>query len=298
MGEIAGLVAAFIWAANNIMVRSQSDRLDMLSLNAIRCIAAAPIAVLAPVLLGCGDALLRTPPVALAYVLAAAVMAIGVGDTIYYVSQKRLGVSRAQPISNVYPIFTLMLAATFLGEKATWTLLAAVLLVVVGIYFLSARHGSEGEAVATAITEKARLGLGMAVGAGLCWAVATVLLRQGMVEMDALSAQQVRLPAIALLLVGMVRLTGRPVGFRRYGWRALLVVGGSGVLGMCIGGLLFLYSVQATGAAKASLLSSLSPFFGAPLAAILLGERITWRVVAGMLCCMGGVWLIFVPVAI
>lgn len=298
MGELAGLVAAFIWAANNIMVRSQSDRLDMLTLNAIRCIAAAPIAALVPVVLGTGDALLRTPPLALVYIVAAAVMAIGVGDTIYFVSQKRLGVSRAQPISNVYPIFTLVLATVFLGERATWTLVGAVLLVVVGIYFLNAQRDAAGQVAALADARRARLGLGMAVGAGLCWAVATVLLRQGVIEMDALSAQQLRVPVIALLLVGMLRLTGRPVGFHRYGWRAVLIVGGSGVVGMALGGLLFLYSVQATGAAKAALLSSLSPFFSAPLAAMFLGERITWRVVVGMVCCVCGVWLIFFPAVI
>ncbi len=277
------------------MVRSQSDRLDMLSLNAIRCLGAVPVALVLPLLVGSGAGVLQSPPLALTYIVAGAVSAMGIGDTIYYSSQKILGVSRAQPISNIYPIFTLILAALFLGEQATWALGAAVALVVAGIYLLTEKRDSVSSASIAADGAEARLGVALAVAAGFFWAIGTVLFRQGILDLSVLTANQLRIPTVALMLLGLVRLTGRPMQFARYGWRTLLVIGGAGVLGIGLGSILFLYSVQVTSAAKAALLSSMSPFFGAPLAALFLGEQLTWRTVVGMVLCVVGVWLIFFP---
>ena len=293
MGEVSGLIAALIWATTNIMMRSQSDRFDILTLNAIRVLGAVPIALLLPVLIGSGPGVLQSPPLALVYIVAGGMSAMGIGDTIYYTSQKILGVSRAQPISNIYPIFTLALAALFLGEQATWALGVAIVLVVAGIYLLTEKRDNLSSSAAAG--KDARLGVALAVAAGFWWAVGTVLFRQGMLDLSVFTANQLRIPAVGIALLGVVRLTGRPMQFGSYGWRTLLIVGGAGVLGIGLGSLLFLYSVQTTSAAKAALLSSMSPFFGAPLAALFLGEQLTWRAVFGMLLCVVGVWLIFFP---
>lgn len=288
-------MAAFVWALTNIIVRSQSDRMDMLSLNTLRCLAAVPFALLSPFMLRTNVILAETSVLAYLYVVAGGVITMVIGDITYFKSQKALGVSRAQPISNIYPIFTLLLATAFLGEQPTWTLAVSILLLLLGTYLLVERSDTAVNGRTDASAMSPRLGLGLALGAGGFWAIGTTFLGLGLLELDPLMANQLRIPAVAAILLLAMRLSGRPMDFRRHGWRALWLIAGAGILGVAVGSLLFLYSVQATGASKAALLSSLSPFFAAPLAAIFLHERVTWRTALGMLLCVGSVWLVLLP---
>jgi drug/metabolite transporter (DMT)-like permease len=59
--------------------------------------------------------------------------------------------------------------------------------------------------------------------------------------------------------------------------------------------MLFVLAVQRAGAAKTAVLSSTAPLFALPLAALLLGERLTGRVILGTLLSIAGVWLVVAP---
>jgi drug/metabolite transporter (DMT)-like permease len=69
-----------------------------------------------------------------------------------------------------------------------------------------------------------------------------------------------------------------------------------GVLGLGVGTalaiVLFVTSVLYAGAARAAALSSTSPLFGVPIAAILLKEPLTLRLVGGVGLIVAGVWFI------
>ena len=71
-----------------------------------------------------------------------------------------------------------------------------------------------------------------------------------------------------------------------------MILGTAGVMGAGVGSMLYVLAVQQAGAARTAILSSTAPLFALPMAALLLHERITPRVVAGTLLSIVGIWLV------
>jgi drug/metabolite transporter (DMT)-like permease len=66
----------------------------------------------------------------------------------------------------------------------------------------------------------------------------------------------------------------------------------AGMFGTGMGSLLYVIGIQQAGAARAALLSSTSPLFALPLAAVVLHERLTARVIAGAIVSVAGIFLV------
>ena len=131
--------------------------------------------------------------------------------------------------------------------------------------------------------------------AAVFWAIATVSLRDAAEAFGAISVGALRIPAAAGFLSAVAltqsRTSLRKRSVSRRSW-GVLTVAGAGVLGTGVGSLLFIYAVQEVGAGKTAVLSSVSPLFALPLAAIFLGERITrWLVLGTGLAVIGIVLL-------
>jgi drug/metabolite transporter (DMT)-like permease len=77
---------------------------------------------------------------------------------------------------------------------------------------------------------------------------------------------------------------------RGQGLRTLGVVVLTGIIGMSLGTFAYLAAVQRAGAARTSVLTAAMPVFGVPFS-LLLGEKLTVRIVVGTLLTIGGVWL-------
>jgi drug/metabolite transporter (DMT)-like permease len=137
----------------------------------------------------------------------------------------------------------------------------------------------------------------MAVVAGICWAIGTTFFRQGMQDLNFTTVNQVRIPLMAVLMLAIGPVIGRPVRVKAYGRRTFGMIALVGLLGMGFGSLLFLFSLQDLGATRAALIGALSPFFGVPLAAVFLSEKITRRRVLGMILCVAAVWLVLNPIS-
>jgi drug/metabolite transporter (DMT)-like permease len=295
LGELAGLASAAAWAVNSTLLRWLAPRADVVVLNALRCAIATVLLGGAVVLLGRADQLDDVPLPAAALLLATVVIGIGLGDSLYFHALRLVGVARAQPIAMSYPLFTTLLAMALLGERLSAGALVGVGLVVVGVALVAtaqvgARGGGKG--IAAQSRQQLRLGAALAIGAALCWAVGTVLLRPALEGVDLWVATTIRMLGAALLLhvyaarhLPAVRRVARDS--RAFALGVLLL----GV-GTAISLSLFLVSVAYAGAARASALSSASPLFGVPLAVMLLRERVTWQLLVGAGTTLAGVWLI------
>jgi drug/metabolite transporter (DMT)-like permease len=132
------------------------------------------------------------------------------------------------------------------------------------------------------------LGVGAATLAALAWAVSAVALKAPLREVDAVTAQAIRLPIAGLLLlatpwargaVGRVR-AGEPRVLTLMIVLSLLTVASS---------VMFTAAVKFTGVGVAVVLSSTAPMFAMPLGLLFLGERLTAAPVAGTLIAMAGI---------
>ena len=289
LGELSALACAVLWAFSTVLMRSQTGRVPVLALNAIRTLYASVVVLGGLLLLGRIGDLLTVPAQALTGLLASIVVGMAIGDALHFRAMHAIGVSRALPISSSYPILSAILAAIFLDEPLTARIGLGILLVVAGVYLVAfpIRRGR----VTNEPVTPARTGILMALAASVCWSLSTVLVRPSLDLIDPVLGNGVRLP-VAFVVMSLLSLRGgqvpNPFAYGRRSAGTLAVAGSmSGVSGA-----LWLYSVGTAGAAKAATLSSTAPIFAAPLAALLLGEKLSMQIGLGTVITVVGIWLV------
>ena len=136
-------------------------------------------------------------------------------------------------------------------------------------------------------------GLLLIVLAALAWAGGTVWMREVGEGFDATAVEVVRIPSAMITMGAIVYLSPRSALRRRaVPRRSQWVLALAGITGAGVGSLLFIVAVQEIGAGETAVVSSLSPLFALPLAAIFLGERITVWLLVGVALAVGGIVLL------
>ena len=120
------------------------------------------------------------------------------------------------------------------------------------------------------------------------WGGAFSLIRNAVPALGPLGLSAVRLAVAALIMVGYLRATGGRVQWRR-DWRALAVVG---IFGAALPFPLFAYGATQWPAGILAIINATVPLWGAVIARIWLGDRITAVAVLGLVFGIGGVALL------
>lgn len=290
-GEFIGLVCALIWALNGLILRTQSYKIPPALMNAIRCgVASVLFWILLP-FESSPLSFLQVPLREWALLIGSVIVGIVIGDTLYLSAIKELGVSRPLALVGTYPLTTLLFEQLLLRHPVSRMFVLGSCLVVVGVICLSFRSRGEGSTF-EGRPVRVRLGVFLSLSASLLWGLSTVMLQPAIVHLTAIQANSIRMPLVALMLYLTRYWTGPVVSLRQVDRRSLLIVAGTGILGMGLGSFLFLMAIDLVGPAKTATLSSASPIFGMTMAVIFLKEELTFRVVLGVALCMAGVWLV------
>ncbi len=289
MGELAALGTAILWATTSTLVGSQTTRVPTTVISAVQLITATLVLwVIAAVFLLTGDARGPTPAQAVALV-ATALIGPGLGDMLYFAGIRMIGVARSFPISMAgSTLFTISLAALFVGEAITLPIVAGAILTIAGISLIATRQQSSD------IDKGAQVlrGILIILAAALLWAVATVSLRAATDGVSVPLVSSIRIPAAAIFALMLARGTGRVLRPGHYGVRSIVTLSIAGVMGAGVGSMLYVLAVQEAGASRTAILSATAPLFALPLAAVLLHERITRRVATDTLFSIAGIWLV------
>ena len=291
MGELAGLASAVIWAGTNTVLRGQSVRLGAFVVNAWRALFASACFVVIFLLTRRPADLLTLRPGPVLALLASVVIGMAIGDSLQFMALAQIGVSRAVPISSCFPLFTVGLAALFLHERIGARTLAGSFLVIGGVTVLALPRAAQANKAVPGTAEHHWLGVALALIAALCWACSTTITRVAVEQIDVVTANTIRLPvsAAVLLLLGRGRAKLSP---SRYGWRTFGILFLVGAVGTAGSGFLYLTSVQLAGAARTAILSSTAPVFAMPLAVLFLRERPGLRGLLGTLVAVAGIALV------
>ena len=290
MGEIAALLSAFTWAGSSAMIGSQLQRVPTVVASAVRLIGGMLLLwamSLVLLLVGQTHGLNFGPLLALA---GSAVLGLSAGDTLYIAGIRHIGLARATPISMaMFPLFTFVLAAVLLGEAITPSVVGGAVLIVLGLHLVTRRPGS-----VASTQEGGQLwwGVGLVLLAALLWALAGVWLRAASTGVNPALAGAVRVSAAGLVTLAAMRVSGHSVRLTQCDRRSLLVLTAAGMFGTGLGSMLYVMGVQLAGAARAAILSSTTPLFALPLAALFLHERLTARLIGGALVSVVGIWLV------
>jgi len=276
LGAVCATGSALTWSLINLLVRSLSPAFNSVALNALRSTVGS-VLIVAWIAAMDGLGGLTDMSARAVWLLAiSVVLAVGVGDTIFFESVKGLGLVRAMTVSMVYPLFAALLAALLLGEAPTTQVSVGGLLTLAGLILTVRAKGGE-------VPAHGRFGLGLvaALVAALAWAVSVILLKPALEEVDAVRSQAIRLPLAAAMLwatpwAWRVR---RPL--REQGRAGLWQLGALGALSAA-SSILFVAGVRHAGVAVATVLSSTAPIFALPLGFFFLGERVRPIAVAGI----------------
>ncbi|PYM73591.1 MAG: hypothetical protein DME03_15265 [Candidatus Rokuibacteriota bacterium] len=174
------------------------------------------------------------------------------------------------------------MAALCLDEPITLPIVVGALVTLGGLVLIVAPWAERPP------EERFWFGVGTAALASLAWAVSTVLVKPPLAEMDAVTAQAIRLPLASafLWLTPWARGTPRALAVSgRSAWLRIVVLG----VITSVSSVMFVAGVKYAGVAVASVLSSTAPMFAIPLAVAFLGERLTARAVLGVAVTVGGI---------
>lgn len=293
IGESAALTSALLWALSNVLMGSQSGRVPALVISALRCLAAAVVLVLIVAAMTLAGEASYPSSRQMLEIAASGIVTIGIGDTLYIGSLGRVGVSRAFPISMaLYPLLTIVLAVALLGEAVTAATVGGTLMIIAGVYLIVVSGSAPPVAGARRTRGDMAIGLGLVVLASILWAGGSVWLRSAADGVSPLVTNAIRLPAAGVVAAVIAAGVGCRLDPRQYSARGMWALALTGVLGTGLGSLLFVVGVQEIGAARTAVLSSCAPLFALPLAALILGERITPRLAAGTALTIAGIWLV------
>ncbi len=293
IGTICALTAALVWAGSSTIIKSITTKIDALSLSALRLCVASILLLAVISLSGRITEFINTPLMPLVYVLISGIIGLAVGDTVFIKSLSYLDVSRAFPIAQcAYPVFTMFLAVSLLGESFTWVTGLGTFFVLLGIYLITSTWKASGiNSTSGRISGK---GIVLALIAGIGWAVATVTLKLGVMEMDPLVAGAIRISSAAIVLLPFA-LSQRKRGalqLRKYGSPSLALALTSGLISPGMGMVFFIIAIQLLGAGKTAVLSATSPLFLLPFSVFILKERLTRLTLIGIFTGVTGICLV------
>ena len=222
-----------------------------------------------------------------AYIIGSAVVGVGMGSILEIKSISLADISLVYPINfSLYFLSASAMAVILFDEPISSHTILGAAFIIIGITLLSAppKVGASG----TLKSDRTK-GVILASISGLCWGGATILSKLALQVIDPLMLNVVRLPFVILPLVIFSLARNGFSEYKRYTRKNLIQAGASGVVNHAIGTVLFLIAVNHIGAAKASILTSISPLFIAPLSVIFLKEKLTRRVILGIIVCSLGI---------
>jgi uncharacterized membrane protein len=282
VGALCALGSALTWAVTSLLVRTVCPPLNSVAVSVLRSLIGGGL-LLAWVLAtgglsGLGGMSART----FALLAVSIVLAIAVGDVLFFESARFLGLARAMTVSMTYPLMGAVLAAVFLGEPITARVVVGSLVTLSGLALIVWTRPADGPREG-----RTRLGLAAATAAAAAWALSLLVLKPAMGSLDAVTAQAIRLPLAGLLLMATPWGWGAPALMRRVDRGVLARVGLLGAV-TAVSSVLFVTGVKLADIAVAAVLSSTAPLFAIPLGLIFLGERLTTRAAFGTLVTVAG----------
>ncbi|MDA8219468.1 MAG: DMT family transporter [Dehalococcoidales bacterium] len=294
MGELAALGWGLFFASTTVFMRYGASRVSLFWLNAARCLIASLAVAVAVGLTSGFQGFAGLPMHTIVWLGLSTAVAYPLGDMLYFRSSQLIGVSRAMPLSNCYPLVSVLLAVALLGETMSWRLALGTLFILGGGYLVAKARVLDVPSPRVRSLGEGSKGLLLAGLAAIFWGVSVVLDRVAMQvpSVDLLAAGLLRLVLGAIFLFLLAGTRRERVEWRKLDRRFLALLLLVGVVFSAGAPPLWLYAVQAIGAAKASLLAATAPLFGLALSALLLGEKATWRTAGGAALTILGVWFI------
>jgi drug/metabolite transporter (DMT)-like permease len=283
-GILAGLGSGLNWAVTSLLVRMLLGRLTPAGIGAVRATVGGGILIAAALAAGEGPDMLRAPLWVVLSLWSAILIAMGVGDTLFFRSMDHLSVTRALTLSLLNPLLTTFAGIVVYGEPMSLWRLVGIGLVILGLCLIVSggdQRGARG-------TGASRRGLRLVFAAAGCWALSATILKPALRHLPVLAGTALRIPmaGLALWLTPWTDGTLDAIrsSTRSERWRLATVC-----LLNAVGSGLFTIAIRSGGVAVGNALASTSPLFAIPLEIWFLKRWPSTRTIVGAILTVGGI---------
>lgn len=295
IGELAALGASLSWAIAPILYRKALLSTKPLSANIVRCATNAAVMIAALLLFGLAGTLAALPMKTLFLVIASGVIGLGVGDTLYMIGLKYVGISRAVPLAATYPLFSLIWATFLLGQSISIFEVLGALIIIFGIWLLSRERCREETCAKGKLLF---IGLAASLVTAVIWSVSITMMNIAVSGLTSLGANYaiitLRIASVALFFMLLAPFLDRDHGFIKMKRSIVIALCVGGLVANGVGWLLLNYSFQNTSLTRAVPISSTSTLFASIVGFMLFREKMTTRAVLGAIAIVAGICVIFI----
>jgi DME family drug/metabolite transporter len=298
LGLIAAVVAAFCWAVSAALYKQGSANMSPITANVLRSTPALAALVLIGFFLNIYPLALFLTITDFWLIIGSSIFAFVIGDVLYFISLQRIGISRATPLTAIYPLFVVVFQVVFLQEVIHVLMIFAALSAVIGVILLGSQLDPASSTEKEVAQRVLMVGAAAAIATAASWSVSIIMLS------EVLETTHLILVAILRLVIALVVLTPLALGTKtgRAGFRlpktVWLILGAGGVTALAAGYIAFTVGILLAGTTPATILSSLTPLFAAVIGWRSLHEKLSWRTLAGILACILGIVLTAIAVSL
>ena len=295
LGEIAALGAAFSWTVSAILYKEALAKTKPVSANVVRLAFTGLFLLVLLVFLGKFGVLTSLPLYVVVLAGVSGLIGLGLGDTLYLLSLKLIGVARAVPITCVYPLFNILWAIFVAKETVTLPVVAGATMIVLGIWLLSREHTGKSD-----LDRKTLLiGVFFALATALAWSISIAMIDIAVTVPEtgsldhAFVINTIRVIAIAAYLLVLTPLADRKFEFLKMDKRTATALISGGFVALGIGWFLLTYSFLHIPQSQAVPISSTTPLFSTLTSIAILKEHVTLKTAVGAIAIVAGIFLVF-----
>ncbi|MHA2074560.1 MAG: DMT family transporter, partial [Candidatus Hodarchaeales archaeon] len=204
---------------------------------------------------------------------------VTVGDVLFFGSLQRIEVSKAQPVSSVYPLFTAILLILSGVENISIVVILGIVVLVLGIGLVTRKENSE--TTQSSDLNDLRIGLTLSIAAAFFWSFGIISVRLildfGDIDVFALATVRFGFLTIIVSVFWIIQtFTTRKENGKPYitsTKKEVFFLGIGGVLAWGFGAISFFIAIELIGAARATPISSINPVIAILIGILVLKEK-------------------------
>lgn len=293
MGELVALSAAFCWTLTSVFFFFGGKAIGSMNLSRIRLVLAVLFLMISHLFIEGSPFPYPVTTDRFLWLSASGIIGLAFGDSCLFKALLIIGPRLSTLMMASVPIFSSIIAWSFLNETLTGLEIFAIALTIGGIaWVILERSTSSGSLSKKQYVLGLLLGLGGAAGQ----AVGLIAAKKGLTDgFSPLSGTLIRLTVAMVFLWGMALLNGTFISTIKAikSKKTALIIAGGSITGGFLGVWLSLIAIDLTRIGIAATLMAMTPIMIIPIAKWGLKETISIRTVIGTCIAITGVALIF-----
>ncbi|MFW9826793.1 MAG: GRP family sugar transporter [Candidatus Thorarchaeota archaeon] len=228
-------------------------------------------------------------------------LSVTIGDLFYYMSLKKIDVSRTYPLVQLSLVFVVFFSFLFFGEEIIYSTLFGGILILASVFILSSKDKSEKSQLKRSFKEKLSedriIGVLLAIGTAFFWALAYVSLNQARIlSGDVFVSNFIRI-GFGMVAVGILGFFQKEfyAGFKkenRGNLKYFIYIGLAGILSLGLADAIYIKAAEINGLVLTSVFTANTPMVQQIFSILILKEKFRKRFIIAVLLIVVGNYII------